>query len=120
MGGMKMGRMKAGRMKAVLAVVLALTLGLGAIFAGEAMAVDGTRELTYRGGAQGRVIFDGRTHAAKGLVCTSCHSKLFPMQRTGLITMSDHGTDQKCFACHNGRQAFDTCDSCHRKVTSAQ
>ncbi len=106
------------RMKSVLALTLAVVLG--GILAGEALAVDGTRALTYRGGAQGRVIFDGRTHAAKGLVCASCHSALFDTQKRGLITFSDHGTDKSCFACHDGKQAFDTCDNCHRQVPSAQ
>ena len=108
------------RIKAVLALALVLVVGFGAMFAGQALAVDGTRALTYRGGAQGRVIFDGRTHAAKGLVCTSCHSALFDTQKRGLITMSDHGTDRKCFACHNGKQAFYVCTDCHRNVPSAQ
>lgn len=108
------------RMKAVLALALVLFVGLGALFAGQALATDGNNALTYRGGAQGRVIFDGRTHAAKGLLCNNCHSALFDTRKFGLITMSDHGTDKKCFACHNGKQAFDTCESCHRKVPSAQ
>jgi phosphate transport system substrate-binding protein len=108
------------RMKAILALALAVALALGTIFAGPAAAIDGTNALTYRGGTQGRVIFDGRTHAAKGLVCTNCHSALFDTARRGLITMSDHGTDKKCWSCHNGKQAFDKCDDCHRKVPSAQ
>jgi phosphate transport system substrate-binding protein len=72
--------------------------------------------LIYRGGAQGKVVFDGRMHAAQGLQCSACHSALFPTQRVGRITMADHGTDKACFACHNGKRAFDTCASCHRQV----
>jgi len=108
------------RMKTVIALALVALLGLGAVLTGEALAIDGTQALTYRGGAQGRVIFDGRTHAAKGLVCANCHAALFDTQKRGLITMSDHGTDKKCWSCHNGKQAFDKCDDCHRKVPSAQ
>jgi c(7)-type cytochrome triheme protein len=83
---------------------------------GPVHAVDANSSINYRGGAQGRVVFDGRTHGAKGLACTACHNALFPMQRTGLINMADHTSGQKCFACHNGTQAFNTCTSCHRNV----
>lgn len=100
--------------------VLVVALALGTMCAGHALAVDGINALTYRGGAQGRVIFDGRTHAAKGLVCSNCHSALFATAKRGLITMGDHGTDKSCFACHNGKQAFDICTDCHRGVQSVQ
>ena len=93
---------------------LAAALVVGLTFGGQGLAVDGNNALNYRGGAQGRVIFDGRTHAAKGLACNSCHSALFPTQRTGLITLQDHSTKTKCWACHDGTQAFSTCASCHR------
>jgi c(7)-type cytochrome triheme protein len=87
---------------------------LGVLAAGQVRAVDGNEALDYRGGAKGRVIFDGRTHAAKGLACNACHSALFATRRTGLITMGDHGTGAKCFACHDGTQAFNACTACHR------
>ncbi|MFZ0423393.1 MAG: cytochrome c3 family protein [Xanthobacteraceae bacterium] len=74
----------------------------------------------YRGGAQGRVTFDHATHASKGYVCMDCHTKfaatgtqLFQTQKQGLISVSDHSGDGKCFACHNGTIAFATCDQCH-------
>jgi thiosulfate reductase cytochrome b subunit len=72
--------------------------------------------LVYRGGAQGKVVFDGRLHAAQGLNCSACHSSLFATQRIGRITMAEHGTNKACFACHDGKRAFDTCGSCHRIV----
>jgi len=72
--------------------------------------------LVYRGGAQGKVVFDGRVHAAKGLTCSSCHSALFATQRAGRITMAEHGTEKACFACHNGTRAFNECGACHRQV----
>jgi phosphate transport system substrate-binding protein len=93
---------------------LAAALVFGLTLAAPVLAVDGNNTLSYRGGAQGRVIFDGRTHAAKGLACNSCHSALFPTQRTGLITLQDHSMKTKCWACHDGTQAFSTCASCHR------
>jgi hypothetical protein len=32
-----------------------------------------------------------------------------------MFTVVDHSSDGKCFACHNGKIAFATCDECHRK-----
>jgi c(7)-type cytochrome triheme protein len=100
------------------ALALVAALAIGVLAASDGLAVDGDNTLSYRGGAQGRVIFDGRTHAAKGLACGACHSKLFPTQKTGLITMGDHGTDGKCFACHNGQRASATCTDCHRSPSN--
>ena len=78
------------------------------------------RTFNYRGGAQGRVTFNHATHASKGFVCMDCHTKfpptgtqLFQTQKQGLISVADHSTDGKCFACHNGTIAFATCDQCH-------
>jgi phosphate transport system substrate-binding protein len=75
--------------------------------------------LVYRGGAQGKVVFDGRMHAAQGLHCSACHSALFATQRTGRISMADHATDKACFGCHDGKRAFATCASCHRGVPNS-
>jgi c(7)-type cytochrome triheme protein len=76
----------------------------------------------YRGGGQGTVTFDHGMHASKGYVCVDCHTKfpptgtqLFQTQKRGLFTAADHSSDGKCFACHNGKIAFATCDQCHRK-----
>ena len=76
----------------------------------------------YLGGAQGRVTFDHGTHARQGDVCLDCHTtwpstgaQLFQTQKQGLITVGDHSSDGKCFACHNGKVAFADCDQCHRK-----
>jgi c(7)-type cytochrome triheme protein len=76
----------------------------------------------YRGGGQGTVTFDHGMHASKGYVCVDCHTKfppkgaqLFETQKRGLFTAADHSSDGKCFACHNGKIAFATCDQCHRK-----
>jgi c(7)-type cytochrome triheme protein len=99
------------------ALAIAAALAVAAAAASDVLAVDGNNALGYRGGAQGRVIFDGRTHAAKGLACGACHTKLFPTRKTGLITFADHGSDGKCFACHNGRQTS-TCTDCHRSPSN--
>jgi hypothetical protein len=33
-----------------------------------------------------------------------------------LISMADHSGDGKCFACHDGKIAFATCEQCHRSA----
>jgi phosphate transport system substrate-binding protein len=93
-------------------VVLALS---GALWVGQVAATDKGKTLCYRGGAAGRVVFDGRTHAGKGFVCNDCHMKLFTTQKKDLITMEDHEKGNQCFSCHNGTKAFKECSSCHRK-----
>jgi phosphate transport system substrate-binding protein len=79
-------------------------------------AVDGGRVLFYGGAGQGRVIFDGRTHASAGLRCNDCHSALFETRKKALITMDDHSAGKACFACHDGKRAFSDCNQCHRKI----
>jgi phosphate transport system substrate-binding protein len=93
------------------------------LLSGSSRASSGGAILTYRGGAEGKVVFDGREHASKGLTCNDCHTRLarngkqlFETRKRGLISLGDHGGDTKCFACHNGRDAFDDCSRCHRKV----
>ncbi len=83
--------------------------------------------LTYRGGGEGKVVFDGQLHAAKGYRCNDCHTAfeangqqkgaLFTTHKTGLINMDTHGSGTQCFACHDGATAPNQCESCHRKVT---
>jgi len=84
----------------------------------------GVKTFNYRGGPQGPVTFDHGMHASKGYVCLDCHTRLqstgtqlFQTQKQGLISIADHTSDGngKCFACHNGKIAFATCDRCHRK-----
>ena len=86
--------------------------------------------LIYRGGGQGKVVFDHQLHASKGLSCNDCHTdfdgtgkQLFTTRKQGLITLADHTTAAKCFACHNGngarndgKAAFHHCGNCHRKT----
>jgi c(7)-type cytochrome triheme protein len=101
--------------------------------------------LSYRGGGNGKVIFDHQLHAANGFRCNDCHTDfaktgkaLFATRKQGLITFKDHTTGTKCFACHNanvatiqggfrvpddrkgpaydGKGAFDDCAGCHRKI----
>jgi thiosulfate reductase cytochrome b subunit len=78
--------------------------------------------LIYRGAGQGRVVFDGRAHLAKGFRCADCHTEyagtrrqLFETRKSGRISLADHDTDTRCFACHNGKVAFAECSRCHRE-----
>jgi len=81
--------------------------------------------IVYRGGTEGKVVFDHQLHASKGSRCDDCHTDylrtgkaLFATRKQGLITFADHSTATKCFACHNGRnqkESFDECGQCHRK-----
>jgi c(7)-type cytochrome triheme protein len=82
----------------------------------------GVRAFNYRGGEQGKVTFDHQMHASKGYTCQDCHMRLaatgqqlFQTQKQGMITLDDHGSDRKCFACHNEKVAFNDCGHCHRK-----
>jgi hypothetical protein len=93
--------------------------------------------LNYRGGGHGKVVFDHQLHASKGFRCVDCHTDfagtgkiLFATRKQGLITVADHTSGTKCFACHNhdsvpaerrgadytGKGSFDDCDRCHRKT----
>ena len=84
--------------------------------AGSAAATGGGKVLTYGGWGQGKVIFDGRTHASAGLGCTDCHTTpaLFQMRKQALTTVDDHSRPTACFACHNGQKSFNDCEKCHR------
>jgi len=97
--------------------VIALALAAaGMLWGGASLATPAGRIIVYGGGGEGKVVFDGRTHAAAGKVCNDCHLDLFATARRALITRDDHGKPRACFACHDGKQAFDTCEECHRKV----
>jgi phosphate transport system substrate-binding protein len=76
--------------------------------------------LLYGGAGHGRVVFDGRIHAAKGFTCNDCHLNLFATHKQARITMEDHSSTRSCFACHNGEKAFNDCDQCHRDIAGAQ
>lgn len=96
-----------------------LMLCLLLLATGSAFATSGTT-LLYGGAGQGRVTFDGRLHASKGFVCHDCHSAIFDTKKKALITMQNHFEDKACFVCHNGKRAFNDCNSCHRKFEAAK
>lgn len=97
-------------MKRLALVLAALALGVS----GVASATPGDRVILYGGAGQGRVVFDARLHASKGILCKDCHSDLFATRKVALIDRAAHGGGKACFACHDGKRAFDSCDGCHR------
>jgi thiosulfate reductase cytochrome b subunit len=90
-----------------------IALATALLATGVARATPRGGVLLYRGGGQGRVVYDGRIHAKAGLRCNDCHSGLFPTRKTGLIARADHDRGTACFGCHDGRRAFADCERCH-------
>jgi len=103
--------------KTVLAVVVLVIVA----FVGSALAVPPGKDIEYGGGDAGKVVFDGKTHADKGLKCNDCHTKIFQMKKgTAKITMADLNAGKSCGECHNGTKAFNSndaanCAKCHKK-----
>jgi c(7)-type cytochrome triheme protein len=81
----------------------------------------------YEGKGAGQVIFDGKFHASKNLVCADCHEgsafsfALFEAKRgANIVSMRNMELGRSCGHCHDGKQAFSTTDSlscskCHKK-----
>jgi c(7)-type cytochrome triheme protein len=105
------------KLAGILAVLLALMLSIG-----NAMAVPPGKTLEFAS-AMGKVTFDGKVHADKGLKCADCHTapKLFAMKKGGdKLTMAAMNEGKFCGACHDGTKAFSVktpgdCAKCHKK-----
>ncbi len=100
----------------ILTAILAILIAV--VFVGSAMATPPGKNVEFAGGAMGKVVFDGKIHADKGLKCNDCHTKLFQMKREAKPKMADHKSEKFCFGCHNGSKAFTTdgnCAKCHKK-----
>jgi c(7)-type cytochrome triheme protein len=102
--------------RTVLAVVVLVIVA----FVGSALAVPPGKTVEYAGGGAGKVMFDGKSHADKGLKCNDCHTKIFQMKKGAKITMADLNGGKLCGECHNGTKAFKTsdaanCAKCHKK-----
>jgi c(7)-type cytochrome triheme protein len=103
------------RMIPPILAILALVM-----FMGSAMAVPAGKTVTFDN-PMGKVVFDGKVHAAQGLKCTACHTKIFKMKKgADKMTMADINAGKFCGACHNGTQAFKAndpanCKKCHMK-----
>ena len=102
--------------KTVLAVVVLVIVA----FVGSALAVPPGKNVEFAGGSAGKVVFDGKTHADKGLKCNDCHKEpeLFTKKKEAKITEADHKEKKFCGACHDGKKAFGVsdkkrCASCH-------
>ncbi len=102
----------------VVAIVVVMTFVLSVA----AFAVPAGKTVEFAGGSAGKVVFDGKVHADKGLKCADCHqSGLFKMKKGGdTITMADINAGKFCGACHNGTKAFSAkdaanCAKCHKK-----
>ena len=86
-----------------------------------AWAVPPGKIVEFEGGGMGKVVFEGKLHADRGLKCNDCHPKIFPMRKNSVVlTMTDVKAGKYCGACHNGTKAFKTADAancarCHKK-----
>jgi len=102
-------------------ILLMLTISISVIIIGNlSLAVVPNKTVEYKGKNTGKVIFDGKIHADKGLRCNDCHPKIFPMKKGVKITMADKGAGRLCFKCHNGTRAFNAttsanCIKCHSR-----
>ena len=97
-----------------------LTLIITVAFGGRGLALPPGKTIEYAGGSAGTVIFDETIHGDKGLKCTDCHPKIFPMEKDTKFTMAEINEGKYCGACHNGQKAFksmqlDNCRKCHKK-----
>jgi len=100
----------------ILAAFAALALSIGNV-----MAVPPGKTLEFAS-PMGKVTFDGKVHADKGLQCADCHfkPKLFEMKKGGdKMSMAAMGEGKFCGTCHNGAKAFNVkapadCVKCHK------
>ncbi len=97
--------------------VIAIIAVVSFVLATSAFAVPAGKTVEFAGGGAGKVVFDGKTHADKGLKCADCHPAVFPMKKAP-ITMADINAGKACGTCHKeGGKAFPAkdCAKCHKK-----
>ncbi|MDA8241291.1 MAG: cytochrome c3 family protein [Nitrospiraceae bacterium] len=105
---------------AVKVLVVMIAVCIVTVFAGSALAVPSGKTVEWSTPA-GKVIFDGKVHADKGLKCSDCHTKIFKMKKgADQMTMAEINKGKFCGECHNGEKAFKTddaanCSRCHKK-----
>jgi len=101
--------------QALAVLVAAIVMATGAL------ATPPGKTVEFAGGPVGKVVFDGKVHADKGLKCNDCHTKIFQMKKGSTkITMSSMNKGENCGTCHNGTKAFRSsdaknCKTCHKK-----
>lgn len=107
------------KLTGMFAVLAALALSIGNV-----MAVPPGKTAEFAS-PRGKVTFNGKVHADKGLKCADCHSKpkLFEMKKGGAkTTMAAMNEGKSCGACHDGGKAFSVkaaadCVKCHQAGT---
>lgn len=101
-------------------IVILMSLLAMVLLVGQAMAVKSGETVNWDS-SKGKVTFDGKIHADKGLKCTDCHTKIFKMKKgSTAMKMADLDAGKFCGECHNGTKAFKTsdnanCAKCHKK-----
>ena len=103
------------KLAGILTVFAALMLSIGNV-----LAVPSGQTVEFAS-PNGKVIFNGKAHADKGLQCADCHTKpkLFEMKKGGdKMSMAAMNEGKFCGTCHNGKKAFSVkapanCVKCH-------
>jgi len=96
-------------------------LAAAVAFSSIATATPPGKNVEFAGGPMGKVVFDGKVHADKGLKCNDCHTKIFKMKKgSDKITMAAMNKGENCGTCHNGQKAPKSsdpanCKICHKK-----
>jgi c(7)-type cytochrome triheme protein len=109
-----------GKRGSVRAIALVVAFLAAVTLVGTAMAVPPGKTVDWDTKA-GKVVFDGKIHAEKGLKCNDCHTKIFKMKKgADEMKMADINAGKFCGECHNGTKAFKASDSgncgkCHKK-----
>ncbi len=104
-------------MKKLLAVAIVMIVTF--VLSMSAFAVPAGKSVEFDGKAAGKVVFEGKVHADKGLKCADCHPGVFKMKKgADAITMADINAGKFCGTCHKeGGKAFapKECAKCHKK-----
>ncbi len=93
------------------------SLMLFALVSTQCIATPYDQNREYGGGGKGAVVFSFQQHANQGgLTCEDCHAAngtgLFEPKRYE-FTLKEHNKGKYCWACHDGKQAEKSCNSCH-------
>lgn len=102
-------------------IILVLIAFVTLMLSVSAFAVGPGKTLEYDGKGAGKVTFDGKVHAGKGLKCNDCHPAIFKMKKGSTVgAMKDMNAGKSCGTCHNGTKASDVkdnanCGKCHKK-----
>ena len=104
-----------------LRVLFVIPVVVLAFMGSDGFAVPSGKTLEFPDGSAGKVVLSGSVHAEKGLKCSDCQPKIFPMKKTSqALKMSEMNAGKYCGECHNGKKAFPTnnpadCSKCHQK-----